>query len=150
MDSSRQIRLGALISYAAIVLNIIIGFVYTPWMIKQIGKSDYGLYILVTAFLSYFVMDFGLGQTIARFLTKYKLEGDSLKINQILGLTSKFYLVINAFILLTLVLIYFFIQNIFVELNSLEIDKFKIVFIISGGFGWSSDCLRTICTIKDM
>lgn len=134
MDSSRQIRLGALISYAAIVLNIIIGFVYTPWMIKQIGKSDYGLYILVTAFLSYFVMDFGLGQTIARFLTKYKLEGDSLKINQILGLTSKFYLVINAFILLTLVLIYFFIQNIFVELNSLEIDKFKIVFIIAGGF----------------
>jgi len=134
MDSSRQIKLGAIISYIAIVFNIIVGFLYTPWMIKQIGKSDYGLYILVTAFLSYFVMDFGLGQTIARFLSKYKANNEPEKINQMLGLTSKFYLLINGLILITLIVVYFFIENIFIELSPVEIEKFKIVYLIAGGF----------------
>ncbi|MBC8643937.1 oligosaccharide flippase family protein [Flavobacterium lindanitolerans] len=134
LNSSSQIKLGAMISYIAIVFNIIVGFLYTPWMIKQIGKSDYGLYILVTAFLSYFVMDFGLGQTIARFLSKYRANNEPEKINQMLGLTSKFYLLINGLILITLIVVYFFIENIFIELSPVEIEKFKIVYLIAGGF----------------
>lgn len=134
MNSSQQIKLGAIMSYSAIIFNIIVGFLYTPWMIQQIGKSDYGLYILVTAFLSYFVMDFGLGQTIARFLAKYRANNETEKINQILGLTSKFYLAINGLILIVLIIVYFFIQNIFVELSPTEIEKFKVVYLIAGGF----------------
>ncbi|MEN0082785.1 oligosaccharide flippase family protein [Flavobacterium lindanitolerans] len=134
MNSSQQIKLGALMSYGAIAFNIIVGFLYTPWMIKQIGKSDYGLYILVTAFISYFAMDFGLGQTIARFLSKYKANNEPEKINQMLGLTSKFYLLINGLVLIALIVVYFFIENIFVELSPFEIEKFKIVYLIAGGF----------------
>ena len=108
MNSNSQIKNGALISYAAIIFNIIAGFIYTPWMVSQIGKSDYGLYILVTAFLTYFVMDFGLGQTIARFITNYKVKDEIEKINQLLGLTTRFYLIINLIIFLVLVITYFF------------------------------------------
>lgn len=134
MNSNSQIKNGALISYAAIIFNIIAGFIYTPWMVSQIGKSDYGLYILVTAFLTYFVMDFGLGQTIARFITNYKVKDEIEKINQLLGLTTRFYLIINLIIFLVLVITYFFIENIFLELTPAEITKFKIVYIIAGGF----------------
>jgi O-antigen/teichoic acid export membrane protein len=132
--STSQIKKGALLSYAAIIFNIIAGFIYTPWMVSQIGKSDYGLYVLVTAFLTYFVMDFGLGQTIARFITNYKVKDEVDKISQLLGLTTRFYLVINIFILLTLIFIYFFINDIFLELTAAEIVKFKVVYIIVGGF----------------
>lgn len=134
MDNNKQIKLGAIMSYSAIIFNIIAGFIYTPWMIQQIGKSNYGLYILVTAFISYFVMDFGLGQTIARFISKYKIEGNDLKVNQILGVTSKLYLYISAAIFLMLLIFYFFIGNVFVELNAVEIEKFKVVYVIAGGF----------------
>lgn len=132
--SNAQIKKGALLSYAAIVFNIIAGFIYTPWMVSQIGKSDYGLYILVTAFLTYFVMDFGLGQTIARFITNYKVKNEIEKINQLLGLTTRFYLFINLLIFFVLIGAYFFIENIFLQLTPLEIEKFKIVYLIAGGF----------------
>ena len=39
-----QIKTGAIISYVALFLNIVIGLLYTPWMINTIGKADYGLY----------------------------------------------------------------------------------------------------------
>jgi O-antigen/teichoic acid export membrane protein len=134
MDSNQQIKKGALLSYSAIVFNMIAGFIYTPWMVSQIGKSDYGLYILVTAFLTYFVMDFGLGQTIARFITTYKVKNELEKINQLLGLTTRFYLFINILIFLILLFTYFFIENIFLKLTSTEIMKFKVVYLIVGGF----------------
>jgi O-antigen/teichoic acid export membrane protein len=134
VDSNKQIKKGALLSYAAIIFNIIAGFIYTPWMVSQIGKSDYGLYVLVTAFLTYFVMDFGLGQTIARFITNYKVKDEVEKINQLLGLTTRFYIFINILIFVILLIIYFVIENIFLELTAQEITKFKIVYIIAGAF----------------
>ena len=134
MNNNKQIKLAALISYAAIGFNIIAGLIYTPWMVKQIGKSDYGLYILVTSFLTYFIMDFGLGQAIARFLSKYRAAKEEHKINQILGITSKIYLAINLVILIALVVVFFLIVNIFKELTPLELDRFKTIYCIAGLF----------------
>ena len=58
MAAKSNITKGALISYVAIFINIVISFVYTPWMIHKIGTADYGLYSLVIAFVSYFLLDF--------------------------------------------------------------------------------------------
>lgn len=134
MNANSQIKKGALLSYAALIFNITAGFIYTPWMVSQIGKSDYGLYVLVGSFLTYFVMDFGLGQTIAKFVTDYKAQNQLDKIGQLLGLTARFYVFVNVFIFLALIIAYFFIDTIFIELTSAEIAKFKIVYLIVGGF----------------
>lgn len=134
MNSSKQIKLGAFMSYAAIAFNIIAGLIYTPWMVRQIGKSDYGLFVLVTSFLTYFVIDFGLGQAIARFIAKYRVEKNEKKVNELLGLTTKLYLLIDLLIFVALIITYFFIENIFVQLTAVEIAKFKVVFTIAGLF----------------
>ena len=49
MSFSKEIKKGAIISYFAILFNIIIGLLYTPWMVNKIGVSDYGLYTLIIA-----------------------------------------------------------------------------------------------------
>lgn len=133
-NSTKEIKLGALMSYFAIGFNILAGVLYTPWMIQQIGKSEYGLYILVTSFLTYFVMDFGLGQTIARYIAKYRVENSFDKINQLLGLTSRFYLFISGIIFLILLVLFFCIEHIFVQLDAIELAKFKTVYVIAGAF----------------
>lgn len=133
-NSNSQIKKGALISYVGILFNIIAGLLYTPWMVKQIGQSDYGLYALVSTFLVYFTMDFGLGQAIARFLAKYRATGQEHKVNQLLGITSKLYLGISGGIMVILVVVYFFIENIFIQLNTNEIEKFKVIYLIAGLF----------------
>ena len=72
---NKQIKYGALISYIALFINIVIGLVYSPWVIRSIGKADYGLYTLALSIISLFVFDFGLGSAVTRFIAKYNAEG---------------------------------------------------------------------------
>lgn len=125
---------GAIISYVAIFLNIIISFVYTPWMLNQIGQSDYGLYSLINSFIAYFIIDFGLTSAIARFIAKYRAEGNNNKVENIMGLTLKIFFGIDLVIFLCLLVCYFFITNIFKGLTPDEIERFKILYIIAGTF----------------
>lgn len=128
------IKKGAIISYISIFLNIIISLVYTPWMIHKIGISDYGLYSLVGAFLSYFLLDFGLSGAITRFIAKYRAEGNEEKVANMLGLTAKVYLAFDTIIFIVLFVIYFFISNIFGGLTPEEIERLKVLYCISGVF----------------
>ncbi len=130
-----KIAKGAIISYVSIFLNIVISLVYTPWMIHQIGVSDYGLYSLVGAFLGYFMLDFGLSGTITRFIAKYRAEGNEAKVANMLGLTAKVYLALDAIIFVTLFVIYFFLTDIFGGgLTPEEIEKLKILYCIASTF----------------
>jgi O-antigen/teichoic acid export membrane protein len=131
---NKEIKSGALISYIGIAFNVVAGFIYTPWMIHEIGKSDYGLYMLSMSFIAYFVMDFGLGQAIAKFIAKYRVEQVENKIPQLLGVTVKLYLIIDLLIALVLISLYLNLELIFKELTPLEIEKFKVIYIISGLF----------------
>jgi len=107
-------------------------------MVRQIGISDYGLYALIGAFLSYFLIDFGLGSSIARFIAKFRAEGNENKINNMLGVTTRIYLILDVVIFLLIAIVYFFISNIFTELTSSEIDKLKVVYLIAGFFSIAS------------
>lgn len=134
MNSSKQIKLGALISYFAIAFNILAGLIYTPWMVGQIGKSDYGLYTLANSLITLFLVDFGLGQAVSRYVSKYRAEGDEEKVNNFLGLVYKLYLIIDAVIFAVLVVVFFLIDAIYVKLTPAELEKFKIVYIISASY----------------
>lgn len=125
---------GALISYISIFLNLVISFAYTPWMIHKIGISDYGLYSLASSFIGYFILDFGMSSSIARFIAKYRAEGREDKVENMLGLTTKIYLGIDIVIFVVLTVLYFFVSGVFKGLTPEEIERFKLLYIISGSF----------------
>lgn len=127
-----QIKKGAIISYVTIFVNIATGLLYTPWMIRQIGVSDYALYALIGSFLSYFLMDFGLGTAVSRYVSKYKEEGRVEEISNLLSVVVKVFVFIDICIFLSLFICYFYISEIFTGLTPDEIDKFKTVYCIAG------------------
>lgn len=129
-----QIKTGAIISYVALFLNILIGLLYTPWMINTIGKADYGLYTLAMSVISLFVFDFGLGSAITRFVSKYLAENRQDKVDSLLGLVFKLYLIGDLFIILALSIIYFFLPVIYNGLTLEELESFKVVYIIASLF----------------
>ena len=131
---SNQIRKGAFISYTTIAINILLGLLYTPWMIDKIGVSDYGLYALISAFLSYFILDFGLGEAIARFLALAVANKDSARIKSIINSSIRIYLLIDLGIFLTLCIIYCYLNNIFGNLTDTEQEKLHVIFCIAGFF----------------
>lgn len=134
MNSSKQIKLGALISYFAIAFNIIAGLIYTPWMITKIGQDNYGLYTLATSIITLLVMDFGMGAAVSRFVSKYNAEGKQEAVNNFLGLVYKIYFAIDAVILTALVIVYFFIESVYGNLSASEIETLKTLYVIVGLF----------------
>ncbi len=134
MNSSKQIKIGAVLSYASIAINILSGLLYTPWMINQIGQNDYGLYTLANSVITLLMVDFGLSSATARYLSKYNAEGKREDAERFLGAVYKLYLIVDAVILTALVIIYFRIDTIYATLTPDELSRFKVVYIISALF----------------
>ena len=44
MKHHNQLRSGSLLTYVQMTLNIIVSVAYTPFMLRILGKSEYGLY----------------------------------------------------------------------------------------------------------
>lgn len=134
MNSSKQIKAGALLSYFAIAFNMIAGLIYTPWMISKIGQSNYGLYTLATSLITMFVMDFGMGAAVSRFVSRYNAQGDQKAVNNFLGVVYKLYLFLDAIIFIALIVVYFFIDVIYAKLEPAELETFKVLYVIVGLF----------------
>lgn len=134
MNSSKQIKIGAILSYASIAINILSGLLYTPWMVNQIGQNDYGLYTLANSVITLLMVDFGLSAATARYLSKYNAEGKREEAERFLGAVYKLYLIVDAVILTALVIIYFRIDTIYATLTPDELSRFKVVYIISALF----------------
>ena len=63
-----QRKTGVLLSYAILVMDSVLGIVYTPILLNSLGENEYGLYQLIGSLINYFaVMDLGLGGTITDF-----------------------------------------------------------------------------------
>lgn len=133
-NSISQIKKGAFYSYLAIGVSLLSGLLYTPWMVRQIGVGDYGLYTLSSSLISMFLIDFGISEAVSRFISKYIAKGDQSKVNELLGLVYKLYILISSLILVVLIIIYFFIPFIYSELTQDEVEKLKIIYLITSGY----------------
>ena len=134
LNENKQLKAGAILSYISIAVGILSGLIYTPWMIAQIGQSDYGLYTLATSLITLFLMDFGLSAATARYLSDYHARGEEEKVNSFLGVVYKLYFLIDAVILLALILVWFFLDEIYVNLTPGEMEKFRTVYLIAASF----------------
>lgn len=134
IESNQRIKKGAIVSYIAIAVNILAGLLFTPWMINQIGQSNYGLYTLAVSVISVFTIDFGLSAAVSRFVSKYHAENKQSSINKMLSVTYRLYFLIDLIILVALVVVYFNIELIYQELTVSELENFKVVYIMAATF----------------
>ena len=81
-----QLKTGAALNYVVIVLNMVVGLLYTPYMLRMMGQSEYGLYSLVASVISYLaVLDLGLGN-IVRYTAKFRAEGKTTEQYEMFGM----------------------------------------------------------------
>lgn len=131
-SETKKISKGAIISYISIFLNIIAGLIYTPWMIKTLGQSNYGIYSLANSIMSLIAIDLGLGTAVSRFVAKYRAEKDVESSNKMVGIIFKIFIFLSAIMLIALSIIYLFIPSIYIQLTSVELSTLKTVFIMVG------------------
>lgn len=129
-DSNRQIRNGAILSYAGIILNIFVTLWFMPWMVDTIGSSNYAIYTLANSFVGLFLMDFGLSAATSKYVTQYRAEGRSDKIRWFLSCIFELYLVIDIIVLVILSALYFFLGYIYQGLTPVELELYRGVYIM--------------------
>lgn len=134
LSSGKQLKIGAMLSYLAIGINIISALIYSPWMLSKIGSGNYGLYTLASSLINMFMLDFGISSAVSRFVSKYRAEGQQEKINQLLGVVYKLFFAISAMVSVVLIVIYFFIDRIYLSLTAEELEKFKVVYIMAATY----------------
>ncbi len=126
-----QLKKGAFLSYFTIILTNGIGLVLTPLMIRMLGDAEYGLYMLIGALIGYIsVLDFGLSNTIVRFVARYKALEDRKGEENFLATTMLIYGIISAIIVGCGIVMYFNLESIFNKLTPDQLGKAKLMFAV--------------------
>lgn len=82
-----QRKVGVIISYAGQLVHILSGFIYTPIMLRLLGKSEYGLYQLVYSVVSYLsLLSLGFGASYMRFYSREKAKDNVAGIAKLNGM----------------------------------------------------------------
>ncbi len=130
-----QLKKGALLTYFKIILTNVVGLVLTPFIIKNLGDSEYGVYLLVGSFVAYLgLMNLGINNTIVRYVAKYKATNDKKGEQEFLGTTMWLYILISLLLTIIGVFLYLNFETIFSQsLTKEELRIAKIMFLILVG-----------------
>ena len=87
---------GVVLNYATLLSNVVVKFLYTPFLLYFLGQSEYGLFSLVMTIVGYMaILDLGFCSTVTRFTLKYDTVGDKDGLNRLFGTLSLIYVVIG-------------------------------------------------------
>lgn len=82
-----QRKAGAILQYLQMGLNVIIGLIYTPIMIRLLGSSEYGLYNTVSSTISMLsILSMGFNSGYIRYYAQYKKKRNEKAIASLNGL----------------------------------------------------------------
>ena len=96
-----ELRIGVVISYLNLAIGNLIPFIYTPIMLRLLGQAEYGLYGIANSVMGYIgLLNFGIGGSIVRYLSKYRAMGDIEQERRVAGLFIKIYSVVCGLILI--------------------------------------------------
>lgn len=99
--SINQIKAGSIISYIQMFLSVAIGLVYTPIMLRMLGRNEFGLYNTVSSTISMLsVLSLGFNSSYIRYFAKYKTQKDEEAISRLNGLFIVIFCIIGAVALL--------------------------------------------------
>ena len=129
---ANQIKTGVLLGYLNIFFVNVIGLFLTPFIIRCLGDSEFGLYSLIGTFVAYLsLMDLGLNNTIIRFVSLFRAKKDKSGEEQFLGTIMVIYGFISLAVVLLGGIMYYNIDLIFgSSLSIAELYKAKIMYLI--------------------
>ena len=97
----RQLKIGVILNYVIIALNGLVGIVYTPFMLRMLGQSEYGLYSLAASVIAYLsILDLGFGNAVIRYTAKYRAEGKVEEQHVLFGMFTMIYSVLGLLVVI--------------------------------------------------
>jgi len=131
---TNQLKAGAMLSYVLILLSNITGVLYTPFMLRMMGQSEYGLYSLAASIVGYLtILDFGFGNAIIRYTAKYRALNKKDEESNLNGMFMIVYSFIAILVVIAGVVLYSNVGTMFsktMTISELEKAKFMMLLLI--------------------
>ncbi len=124
-----ELKAGAVLNYIAICLNMIVGLIYTPFMLRMLGQSEYGLYSLASSVIGYLaVLDLGFGNAIIRYTAKFRAQGKHKEQEEMFGMFFMLYIFIGIIAFIAGGVLTMNVENMFSQsMSPEEISRTKII-----------------------
>lgn len=88
-------KIGILVSFGMMLLEIVSALFLTPLLIRNFGQSEYGVYTLIISIASYLtLLDLGIGNSVVKYVSKHKANNQIAELNSFEGIITTFYVVI--------------------------------------------------------
>jgi O-antigen/teichoic acid export membrane protein len=133
-----ELKTGAVLSYVVLGVNSLVGLVYTPYMLRMMGQSEFGLYSLVSSVIAYLaIFDLGFGNAIIRYTAKFRVEGKFDEQYSMFGMFIILYSIIGIVVFGLGLYLYYNVDYLFgdtmsiSELNTASILVLLMVFNLS-------------------
>lgn len=132
MEESKQRKLGIILSYVSIIATTLVQLVYTPFLIRMLGQSEYGLYSLIYSIIGYLtILDLGFGNAIVVYTSKYRAQKKYNEEKKLHGMFFLIFCIIGAVAGLIGIILFFNVDNLFgATMTTTELSKAKIMMII--------------------
>lgn len=132
MITGKSKKKAVLISYITIGIQFLTTFVVTPFILKSIGSSEYGLYELVYSTVSNLsLLGFGFAASYIRFFSRYSESNDMESIHKLNGLFMSMFLAMSVLCIIIGTVLIFNIKSIFsTGLSAAEYDRARILMAI--------------------
>lgn len=126
-----QLKKGVLLNYVTIFLTNVIGLAMTPFILNHLGQNEYGIYLTVGALTGTIsLLDFGLSNTVVRFVAKYRAKNDRKGEENFLATVLLIYNIIAVLVLFVGLILYTYLDSYFTKMTLEEIDVAKMMFVI--------------------
>ncbi|MFD2613950.1 oligosaccharide flippase family protein [Paenibacillus gansuensis] len=130
--SASDIKKGIVTSYGIFVADLLAGVLFTPFLIRSLGQSEYGVFSLIGAFIaSLAILDFGFGNAITRYVAEYRTSHSKDKETHFMAMCLLMYGVIALLTLGAGAGLYSMLDFIYgVKLSPHELQTAKSMFLI--------------------
>ncbi len=124
-----QLKAGAALNYVSICLNMVVGLIYTPYMLRMLGQSEYGLYSLAASIIAYLtVLDLGFGNAIVRYTAKFRAEGKQREQEEMFGMFLILYIGIGVIAMVAGSILSLNVENLFSRsMTEAEVERTRIM-----------------------
>ena len=117
-------KIGTVLSFITIAVEILSAMFLTPLIIRSFGQAEYGVYTLVLSVTSYLaLLDLGVGNSVVRFMSKYRANKQYEEQRKFLGITTVYYVSIALIIIILGIIL----NVLFPELFSRGLSQEEIV-----------------------
>lgn len=96
-DSVKRVLKNSISNYLQTLLSVVIFFFYTPYMVRQLGDREFGVWTLVMSVVGIFgLADFGFATSVVKYVAHCKGSGDVETRNKMLSTFAAVYIWIST------------------------------------------------------